>query len=87
MQFEDDQHPVIIDLKKRIAGTMADSVTDDMIAGEFLYMDPATRAETLLKTEQWAATDDGTDLRKRAQLLTLSRNMRNIDLAMRKSGR
>jgi hypothetical protein len=87
MQFDDDQHPVIVDLKKRIGGSMADGVSDDMIAAEFLYMDPATRAETLLKTEAWAAHDDGTDLRKRAQLLTLSRNMRNIDYAMRKSGR
>ena len=85
--MDDDQHDVIVDLKKRIGGSMADQVTDDMIAGEFLYMDPAARAETLLKTEQWVASDDGSDLHKRAQLLTLSRNMRKIDYAMRKAGR
>jgi hypothetical protein len=82
----DDEHPVIVDLKKRIGGSMADHVTDDTIAAEMFHLDPAARAEVLLKTEAWCA-DDGTDLHKKAQLLTLTRSMRNIDYAMRKAGR
>jgi len=83
----DDEHPVLVDLKKRIGGSMADNISDDAISAEFLYMDPASRAEALYKTEQWVATDDLTDLRKKAQLMTLARNMRNIDYNMRKAGR
>ena len=51
---------------------MADQVTDDQISAEMLRMDPTARAEVLLKSEQWLATEDtATGLRKRAQLMTL----------------
>jgi hypothetical protein len=83
----DDEHPVLVDLKKRIGGTMADQVTDDALASEMLRMDPTSRADVLLRSEQWLATDDATDLRKRAQLMTFTRNLRNLDYSMRKAGR
>ena len=83
----DDEHPVIVDLKKRAGGSMADLVTNDQLAAELLHLDPNTRAEVLLKAEQWLAEDGETDLRKRAQLLTLSRAMQKIDYSMRKVGR
>lgn len=84
----DDEHEILVDLKKRIGGSMADQVTDDQISAEMLRMDPTTRAEVLLKSEQWLATEDtATGLRKRAQLMTFTRNLRDLDYAMRKAGR
>lgn len=84
----DDEHEILVDLKKRIGGSMADQVTDDQISAEMLRMDPTARAEVLLKSEQWLATEDtATGLRKRAQLMNFTRTLRNLDYAMRKSGR
>jgi hypothetical protein len=81
------QHPIIEDIKRRSGGSLADDVTDDQIAAQMLYMAPHDRAEALLKMEEHVATDDNTDLRKKAQLLNLTRNIRRIDLDMRKAGR
>ena len=83
----DDEHAVIVDLKKRAGGSMADLVSDDQIAAELVYLSPDQRAEVLLKTEAWLGDESGADLRKRAQLLTLARQMRDLDLTMRKVGR
>ena len=81
------QHPIIEDIKRRTGGSMADAVTDDEIAAAVLQFDPAARAEVLLKMEEHVAADDNTNLRKKAQLLTLTRNIRDLDLIMRKAGR
>jgi hypothetical protein len=81
------QHPVIEDLKRRTGGSMADAVTDEEISATMLTLAPAARAEVLLKMEEHVATDDDTNLRKKAQLLNVTRTMRNLDYAMRKAGR
>jgi hypothetical protein len=84
----DEEHPVLVDLKKRIGGSMAESVSDDEIASEMLRLDPATRAEILLKSEAWLAEPDtAIGMRKRAQLMTFTRALRHIDFDMRKAGR
>jgi hypothetical protein len=84
----DDEHQVLVDLKKRIGGSMADQIGDGDLAAEMLRLDPATRAEVLFKSEQWLATEDtATGLRKRAQLMNFTRSLRNLDYTMRKAGR
>jgi hypothetical protein len=84
----DDEHHVLVDLKKRIGGSMADQIGDGDLAAEMLRLDPATRAEVLLKSEQWLAEPTaGTSLRKQAQLMNFTRDLRNLDYTMRKAGR
>jgi len=87
----DDEHPLIVEQKKLSGGTMADRISDSEISAQFLYMDPASRAASLLKIDQEfgkdITADNEADLRKRAQLMSLARDMRKIDYMMRKAGR
>ena len=83
----DDEHPAIVDLKKRFGGTMADQITDDQLIVEFFHKDQRARAEELLTSDKWLADDDTTDMRKRAHLLSFRRKLREADYARRKVGR
>lgn len=80
-------HPVLADLKRRVGGSLADNISDEALANEFVYLDPSTRAEALMRADAWLAADDGTNLRKKAQFLNFTRQWRDTDRAMRKVGR
>ena len=84
--MSDNDHKIISEIKARVGGTMADQVTDEMITSEMLYLAPSDRADVLMRVDAWLGDEDA-DLRKRAQLVNIRRNMREIDFEMRKAGR
>jgi hypothetical protein len=82
----DDDPECIAALKRKIGGTLAHEVTDDMLIGEWLIMSPAQRATELETISQWVSHSGSPD-RKTARLLDFDRKVRTIDRELRKCGR
>jgi len=86
----DDDHPIIAETKRQFGGTMADEISDRQLAEQFIFMDPSARAEALIRLGKCLDEDvTGTagELRQRVQLMSLQREMQEIDYQMRKVGR
>ena len=84
MATRSEDHPLISHL---LAASGVDALPEESIAAELLFLDPATRSQVLHKTKGWIMEDDGVSLRRKAQLMNLDRQMRQIDRDMRKAGR
>jgi hypothetical protein len=85
--MSDDDHEAIAALKRKIAGTAADQITDDMLVGEWLIMSPSQRATELETLNQWFDHDSNSCDRKKAKLLEFDRKVRSIDRDLRRVGR
>jgi hypothetical protein len=86
--MDDNEHPEITKVKELMGGSMPETISTETIPALFLHRDPLSRAEELAKAKAYLAEDSGqNDLRKKASMLTLYRQMFDIDKAMRKAGR
>jgi hypothetical protein len=85
--MNDDDHEALAQFKRKVGGTAADQITDDMILGEWLIMSPAQRATELETLNQWFEHDSNSCDRKKARLLEFDRTVRQIDRELRKARR
>jgi hypothetical protein len=60
---------------------------DVVSVANFITLNPADRATVLARCDGIAGADDDTNLRQRAQVLQLTRTMRQADHALRRAGR
>ena len=77
-------HPLVKTLKNR--NDNADMTEQELAAG-FVHLDRVNRIDALEKLRAHLEADDGTSIREKAQLLTLSRHAHDVHRALTKAGR
>jgi hypothetical protein len=81
-----DPHPQIKRIMDAIGSDSHEDV-DVVSVANFMTLNPADRATVLARCDDIAGADDDTHLRQKAQVLQLTRTMRQADHALRRAGR
>jgi hypothetical protein len=83
-----EEHPFIAAAKKYSDEPDLDSAaTTERAVTDFICMHPATRMDVLGQLDLVMQADDGTSLRQKAKLLSLSRALSDTHFTLRKVGR
>ena len=82
---DDSQHPRINQITE--FATRPDDATVEGIEASFAAFADPFRVEMLHKMENWIAEDDGTSMKKKAQLWNLQRRCNALHQRLRKVGR
>jgi len=80
--MSDNDHPIIQWVKSR---TVDDSEPIDALKERFMRMSDESRVQELESLSGWLS--DGSSLRQKSQLLKAARELNQVHLALRRSGR